>query len=74
MSNTVTVHGWALHFSGDFSGLVGIVSPDGKDKLVVPFDVLAELVGGAVRDVRAARLEAMTGREYLEAITHGGAG
>lgn len=68
MSHSMTVQGWNLIFSGDYSGNVTIISPgDGKES-DVPFAVLAELVGTALRDQEGARLESMTGLEYLASI------
>jgi hypothetical protein len=65
MSHTMTVQGWKLHFNSDFSGPVGIVSPEGKDSIIVPFEVLAEFVGSALRDRDMSALGDLTGHEYL---------
>ena len=64
----MTVQGWNLIFNGDYSGNVTIISPDDEKEADVPFAVLAELVGGALRDQEGARLESMTGLEYLAGI------
>jgi hypothetical protein len=66
MSHTMTVAGWKMHFNGDFSGAVAIISPDGETLPPIPFDVLAEFIGSALRDKEISRLEPLTGREYLE--------
>ena len=66
MSHTMTVDGWKLHFNSDYSGLITIVSPDGKDSIAVPFSALAEFVGSALLDKETAALESMTGSEYLK--------
>jgi hypothetical protein len=65
MSHTITVDGWNLHFDAGLSGLVTIVSPDGGSEVQVPFGVLAEFTGSAMLGHEIARMEAMTGMEYL---------
>jgi len=60
----MNIAGWKFHYNGDGPGEVGLVSPDGE-RLLIPFVVLAELVGSVMRDQAEARLGELTGREYL---------
>jgi len=58
-----------FNYNSDFSGIVVISWQNNTEERVrevyVPFDVLAEFVGGAVLSARISALEDQTGREVL---------
>jgi hypothetical protein len=58
------INGWTVHHLDPDDGDVRLVSPGGQ-AVTVPFDVLAEVVGAAMRDVRAEDLARLTGQQYL---------
>lgn len=68
MSHTTKVDDWTLIHDGDYTGVITVISPDGKE-LDIPFEVFAEIAGGAAQVRATERLENMTGREYLDSIS-----
>ena len=60
---------YGFNYNGDYSGNVRIFWRNNTEDMVrevfVPFDVLAEFVGGAVISARISEMEDLTGREAL---------
>ena len=64
---------WTLHHNGDYSGLVCIGYEDseleiGTKNLLIPFTVLLEFVGGALRNDKIEELEQTSGLTFLRGI------
>ncbi len=72
MHTTVIDEQHRFHHNGDYSGdvlingaEVEIDEYDGSTTVTIPFEVLAEFVGEAVRDARTSRLEQLEWYEVL---------
>ncbi len=76
--HTTVIDDHRFHHNGDYSGDVRIIVPadkvdhidwptpaDGTFQITIPFEVLAEFVGEAVRDARESRLEQLEWYEVL---------
>lgn len=77
--HTTKIGSFRFHHNGDYSGDVVVTKYKDETKktvtldfeVTVPFDVLAEFVGGAMKAFHFNRLEAMSGRDYLIMMVEG---
>lgn len=57
---------WFCHHNGDYSGDVHFSLQGAMEDLaIIPFGVLAELVGSAMKSEKISELEEQSGAEYI---------